>query len=89
MELLEFMKLNASKGYHWFESGTIEFFGSRISNWDENSGLFITSEQPPHGDRSYTIRQANFETGQVSTIGEFCQYDSKASALAAMNKLYG
>lgn len=71
MTLNEFKLLNKQVGSHWFDDATIAFFSSRISNWNESNGLFITSEAGPNGIRAYSVRKANFETGEVKTIGEF------------------
>lgn len=82
----EFIQLNKSKGLHWFDHDTMRFFGTRISNWDIISGLFITSEQPPHGSRVYSVRLADFDTGQVYTVSEFCEFNSIRSAKTALRK---
>ncbi len=86
MKLYEFKALNKSNGSHWFDTDTMRFFKTRISNWDVISGLFITSESGPFGQgpRKFTLRKADFETGKVETIGEFQQYSSLRSAKTAM-----
>jgi hypothetical protein len=84
----EFEQLNKDKGFHWFDKETLHFFRSRISNWDPISGLFITSESGPFGQgpRAYTVRLADFTTGQVHTIGEFQAYSSIKRAKTALSK---
>lgn len=86
MHLYQFKELNKAKGFHWFDKDTMRFFGTRISNWDVITGYFITSEQPPHGPRTYTLRKADFDTGNVSTIGEFGQYKTMAQARGALKR---
>jgi hypothetical protein len=83
----EFINFNSSKGFHWFDKGSMAFFRSRVSNWDSISGLFISSERGPNGGRAYSIRKADFETGNVSTIGKFQAYDSIGSAKTALRRL--
>jgi hypothetical protein len=80
----EFEQLNKAKGFHWFSKDTMRFWKTRVSNWDCISGLFITSEQPPSGPRKYTLRKADFESGQVLTIGEFCAYNTIGAAKTAL-----
>jgi hypothetical protein len=87
MQLEQFKALNAAKGKYWFSPDTMDFFGTRIHDWDGNTGLFITSEQPPHGDRRYSIRKADFETGDVATVGGFCAYKTLAAAKAGVRKV--
>jgi hypothetical protein len=84
--LSEFIKFNHDKGLNWFEAETMRFFGTRISNWDCISGLFITSEQPPHSTRMYSVRQALWDTGQVVTLGEFMAYKSLREAKTALKR---
>lgn len=75
MRLEEFIALNKSKGKHWFNKDTMRFFRSRVTNWDFISGYFITSERREwNTPRCYTIRKADFETGDVATVSEFQEY---------------
>ncbi len=76
MTLKEFMRLNKEVGNHWFSPATLEFFESKVHDFDEDSGIFITSECGPFGKgpRAYTIRKADFQTGRVSTVGKFQEY---------------
>jgi hypothetical protein len=84
MSLTEFKQLNRARGFHWFEQATLRFFRSRVSNFDCISGLFISSERGPNGVRAYTLRRADFETGNVKTEGEFQAYSSLARAKTAL-----
>jgi hypothetical protein len=85
----EFRALNASKGFHWFSPDAMRFFKTRIlhKTWDVISGYFITSETGPcGGERRYTLRRANAETGNVNTIGEFQAYSTIAQAKGALRR---
>lgn len=73
---------------HWFDRDTRRFFACRLPQQAFEAGngdrYFVTSEQPPHGARSYTVRcqrAANRHT--IETIGEFCSLSrSVANRLA-------
>jgi hypothetical protein len=58
---------------YWFSPDTMRFFGTRIGKVVQvgQVWLFITSEKPPHGPRAYSVRRMT-ETGDISTVGEFC-----------------
>lgn len=87
MKFYEFKELNAAKGYHWFKPDTLRFFKSRMSNWDVITGYFISSERGPDNKRKFTIRRGDLETGTVSTIGQFQQYQSLRTAKTALRRL--
>ena len=76
-------------GSHFFSKATLRFFSSRILPTIYGGCYFITSERDNYRDsnpRFYTIRK--YEGGlRVETVGEFCQYKTKAQAVAAVNKL--
>lgn len=77
--------LNAQNGMCWFEKSTMRFFGTRIESGVIRGKYFITSEQPPHGSRKFTVRSFN-DQGDVYTVGEFCTYSNKREAIAAIPK---
>ena len=60
-------------GQHWFDRDTMRFFGTRIGRVVQvgQVWLFVTSEKPPHGERAYNLRRMS-ETGDITTVGEFC-----------------
>ena len=68
----------ASGGF-FFSKGASRFFSSRISEVTYCGGggvYFVTSEQfhgvnSPDGERSYTVRQFDAETADISTAGNF------------------
>ena len=73
-------------GSHWWDKESMRFFGTRISTklYQGDGGIyFVTSEQPPHGARKYSVRQYHPETTTIKTVGEFCQLSrSQACSLA-------
>ena len=87
MRQYEFEQLNRDKGFCWFRKDTMRFWKTRVLTWDCVSGYFITSERGLNASRMYTIRQADFETGQVNTIGEFQAYDTSGKAKTALKRL--
>ena len=90
MRQYEFIELNKSKGYHWFDRSTIRCFSSKVLDWDIISGHFISSERGPNGIRAYTLRKADFTSGEVRTIGEFQAYGTIGRARTAFkNALKG
>jgi hypothetical protein len=60
-------------GGHWFDKETMRFFKSRVgiirSKGDDY--YFVSSEQPPHGKRMFSVRHMDIG-GDIKTIGEFC-----------------
>ena len=80
MRLEEFKRLNAEKGYYFFERDTMRFFKSRLNDWDYVTGYFITSERRDDYDRKYTVRKADFENGNVRLISEFQKFDTIGKA---------
>jgi len=86
MQLNEFKILNRKNGFHFFDKETIKFFKSKILNWSE-TGYFISSEINPEGIKGYTIRKAQFKTGNVKTISRFMEFSSIEDAKTTMKKL--
>jgi hypothetical protein len=76
-------------GSHFFTIGTLRFFSSLIHKEIYGGCYFITSERDTYRDsnpRFYTIRK--YLGGlEIETVGEFCQYTSKAQAISAVKKL--
>ena len=88
MTLIEFKEFNKEQGYHYFEPDTMRFFDSKIEQWD-STDYFVTSEKTgfESTNRKYSIRKANFETGNVKTIGTFFQYDTIDEAELELDEL--
>lgn len=87
MTLDEFKEFNKSIGNHWFSDDTMSFFKSKIHDFDESSGMFITSEQGPDDIRGFSIRKADFQTGRVSTVGKFMEYKNLLQARTKFKKI--
>lgn len=84
--IAELAALNKRNGGCWFDKGSMRFFGTSFESGIVRGKYFITSEQPPHGSRKYSIRSFDAE-GNISTVGGFCHYDTKAEARAALKAL--
>jgi hypothetical protein len=80
--IAELRELNERNGGCWFERGSMKFFGTRIESGIIRGRFFVTSEQPPHGARKYSVRKFD-NKGRIDTVGEFCGYSSRREALAA------
>lgn len=87
MNLESFKRLNQSIGNHWFDKDTMGFFKSKIHTWDVVTGYFITSEIDWSDTKRYSIRHANFETGQVGTVGEFHSFLTLHAAKKALSAI--
>ncbi len=78
----------------WFERDAMRFFGTRIheERTSGNAVYVITSEQPPHGPRTWNVRR--FTADQSDTLGPpidrgYGSHDrarSAATALAAAER---
>jgi hypothetical protein len=78
-------------GRHWFDRNSTRFFGTRLAElayqtFDGTAAFFVTSEQPPHGRRAYSVRRYDFATRDISTVGRFCGYASRNGAHAAARR---
>lgn len=89
----EIRQLNDEIGSHWFDKGSMRFFGTRVISKtarvsaDGSRAYFVTSDQPPHGRRAYSVRYvliSGKDAGHVSTSGEFCAYSDGREASAAL-----
>lgn len=78
---------NIDAGHYFFDAKAMGFFDSRVSRTTYGD-FFVTSEKGPDEVRRYTVRYSEPETGHVSTVGEFQQYDTLWSALAEAKRLY-
>ncbi len=65
MTLNEFMRLNKQVGNHWFSPDTLAFFESHVHDFDESSGVFITSECGPWWVVSTPSPGIESESGQL------------------------
>ena len=94
LDVEEAERTNIQKGFHWFDRKTKRFFGSSYSKTlyskDGNLYYFWSKEDSgfiPPITKKYTLRTFNQESGEVSTIGEFCGYDSVREVNKEIKKL--
>lgn len=85
--------LNHEIGHNWFSRSAMRFFStkivSRAARISDNGAraYFVTSEQPPHDSRRYTVRYMTIsgpQAGHVGTSGEFCAYSTGRGASDAL-----
>ena len=73
-------------GSHWFDLDTMRFFGTRIlpTVYQGPGGIyFVTSEQPPHAKRAYTVRRFDPDTANIRSVSEVASLsDHDAKTLA-------
>jgi hypothetical protein len=73
---------NNDVGQHWFEEGAMRYAHTRLHRGTHHSTgntleFFVTSERPDvDSPWLYSLRSFNWDTGRVSTIGEFNFYTS-------------
>ena len=83
---------NGGIGHHFFESGTMQFFASRLTDAVYGGCYFVTSERfagskPEYdGARKFSIRIAN-ERGQIDTVGKHMGYDTEQDAVMVIHSL--
>jgi hypothetical protein len=83
---IEQIKEASQKGSkHYFDKSTMQFFKSRVSktalyNRDSGIAYFITSEQFEKQSRKYSIRKINMHTGNIETVGEFGEFNTRLEA---------
>jgi hypothetical protein len=85
--IAEVKKTNKAKGLHFFDKGTLAFFGSNVYNGlytVNDRQFFITSEDNfNRTEKGFTIREAMTD-GDIETVGEFLQYSTKEQAIFAI-----
>ncbi len=72
---------------HWFDRKTMKFFGSKLYPTIYGGKYFITSEQPPHGPRVFSIRAYDQVNDDISTVGQLGQYATLKAAKDAVKDL--
>lgn len=92
------IRANKAIDHHFFDPGTLRWFGSRIGRTLYGGRYFVTSErdsgmtiQGQHyaawdGRRRYTIREA-LPDGTIEDVGEVGEYTTGAQARAAIQRL--
>ena len=81
--------LNKEKGRFFFSPDTLKFFDSQIESGLIKNKFFVTSEKPPHGGRSYTIRKFDRNTGAILKGSEFGEFSTKEKAITEAELLNG
>jgi hypothetical protein len=85
--IAEVKKANKAKGQHFFDKDTLAFFGSNVYNGlytVNDRQFFITSEDNfNRTEKGFTIREA-MPDGDIETVGEFLQYETKEQAIFAI-----
>ncbi len=84
--MLEVKQRNASGGQYFFDTDTMRFFNSRVSNILYGGRYFVTSERCGYDSRLYTVREALLN-GTIATHVEFGQYRSRSGAHARAKRL--
>ena len=88
----EIKAANLAAGQHWFDTETVEWFGSRILPEVYGGRYFVSSEQDRHGawdgERRYTVRECDAD-GDVSRAQgtEFGEYATAEDAMEAAKAL--
>ena len=83
-------QINAERGFHFFDSSTMQFFRSRVLSQTfegNNAVYFVTSEQFVGSEytapRKYTVRAFNLLTADIRTVKPFNELTcSKALRIA-------
>lgn len=81
-----------SAGSHWFDPDTMRFFGTKVEStvYQGDGGVFfVTSEQPPHGQRGWTVRRFDAVLSKISTIGELAGHSKEDAHTIASNHACG
>ena len=74
----------------WFSPDTMRFFRTRVGRYVYQGGggiYFVTSEQyRPGASRLYSVRRFWPEADEISTVGEFQGYKTRALAIGAAKR---
>jgi hypothetical protein len=83
----EIETLNSRAGQHFFDSDTLRFFGSRISDKVIRHRYFVTTEKGPRDEspRRASVRLIR-DDGSTETVGEFQAFTAPAAAFKALEK---
>jgi hypothetical protein len=79
--IMEIKENNKQNSRYFFNKQTMKFFNSKIESKLYADNTFITSERENlQTPRTYTIRIALDNGGEIGTIGKFQQFESLISA---------
>jgi len=82
-------KANMAAGRFWFSEDTLRYFGTEFhGDTLEGPGgvFFVTSSQPPHGPRLFSVHEAREGGVHIDTVGDFCGFKYSTDALIAANE---
>lgn len=84
-EISKIIERNKEVGHHFFDESSMRFFDSKV--YDKVFGdYFVTSEQAPAGLRRYSVRRIDWASGNITTVGEFQEYETLRDAYRAAEK---
>ena len=92
VEVHRHLNKETGRAVDWYGPGAMRFFGTSLPKWAYTYGLgsylFVTGERDTYGDgpRLFTIR-IQLPDGEVETVGEFQQWDSREDATRFMLSL--
>ncbi len=89
VDIRDIERLNAEKGQHWFDAGTLRYFRSRYADTatvKDGGAYFTSSERGPGMSRRYSVRRMDMETGAVDSVGNFQDYATLSQAKAALRR---
>jgi hypothetical protein len=81
--IAEVKAANAALGHGWFEPSSMGWFETKIETNVQRGRYFVTSEQPPSGPRTFSVREIDDE-GRVTTVGEFGGHATRRDAFRAL-----
>ena len=94
LTIADVKRINASKGYYFFSPSTVRFFSSRVESELLENHCFVTSEQDKgsllsdvkawNGERRFSVRFFDENSGVIETVGEFGAYDTLDDAIKAV-----
>ena len=68
-------------GHHFFDKGTMEFFGSKIESGLYKNNTFLTSDEDAFGaNRAYTVRHYNPNNAHIDNISSYRQFKTRVEA---------
>lgn len=84
----EAIKVHEAAGLYFFNERTMRFFNSRIVSSHVLANWFVTGERLGYNDEErFTVRHIDWDTGSITTVGEYQQYDTADEAMAEVRKL--
>lgn len=86
-DISEIKQANKNSGHHFFETGAIRFFNSKVYPEIIHGNLFITSEkQDERYPRLFSVRCA-LSNGSIDSISKFQAFETKKQAISYAKRL--